>query len=126
MKIDFSDLIRIPFLTFGRNPKTGLDCYGLAIEVERRYGKVLNDVALEKFDRQKVQQSLPKINVRKTGAIEEACILEFYGKKDRRLHIGIAITKDLFIQATENQGVRISSIKTASQYLTLANVYKVI
>lgn len=126
MKIDFSDLIGIPFLEFGRNPKTGLDCYGLAIEVERRYGKVLNDVALEKFDRQKVQQSLPKINVRKTGAIEEACILEFYGKKDNRLHIGIAITKDLFIQATENQGVRISSIKTASQYLTLANVYKVI
>lgn len=126
MKIDFSDLIGIPFLEFGRNPKTGLDCYGLAIEVERRYGKVLNDVALEKFDRQKVQQSLPKINVRKTGAIEEACILEFYGKKDSRLHIGIAITKDLFIQATENQGVRISSIKTASQYLTLANVYKVI
>lgn len=126
MRIEISDLIGVPFVEFGRNPKTGLDCYGLVIEVERRYGKKLNDVVPEKFDREKLQRTLPEINVRKTETIEEGSILEFYGKRDNRLHVAVSLGGGLFIQSTENQGVRISSLGTAEQYLTLANIYKVI
>lgn len=126
MKIKISDLIGVPFVEFGRNPQTGLDCYGLAIEVEKRYGKKLNDVSLEKFDRSKVQKTLPKINVKKTTVVEEGNILEFYEKNGGRLHIGILLGKDIFIHATENQGVRISSLKASMQYLSLVNIYEVI
>lgn len=126
MKIEISDLIGVPFVEFGRNPKTGLDCYGLVIEIERRYGKKLNDVVSEKFDSEKLQRTLPKINVRKTEKIEEGSILEFYGKRDNRLHVAVSLGGNIFIQSTENQGVRISSLESAGQYLTLKNIYEVI
>ncbi len=126
MGIEISDLIGVPFVEFGRNPKTGLDCYGLVIEIERRYGKKLNDVVPEKFDREKLQKTLPKINVRKTEKIEEGSILEFYGKRDNRLHVAVSLGGNIFIQSTENQGVRISSLESAGQYLTLKNIYEVI
>lgn len=34
----FIDLIGTPFVGLGRDPKKGLDCYGLTMEVFRRYG----------------------------------------------------------------------------------------
>ena len=126
--IDVADLIGVPFVEFGRDIKTGLDCYGLAIEVERRLGKNLKDVALEKFDREKVERTAPNLNVKKLrlDEISEGVILEFYGLQDKRLHIAVALDKKTFIHATENQGVRISSFASSRTYLKLANVYEVI
>lgn len=123
--IRIDDLIGVPFVEFGRDPNKGLDCYGLVIEVEKRFGKKLNDVALEKFNEEKLKKTLPEINVRKTETIKPGVILEFYGRQDNRLHVGVALGGDIFIQSTENQGVRISSIKTAKMYLRLANIYEV-
>lgn len=37
-KPDLSDLIGIPFLDGGQDPRIGLDCWGLVREVFRRYG----------------------------------------------------------------------------------------
>lgn len=34
----YEDLLGVPFRNRGRDPKIGLDCYGLAIEVFRRHG----------------------------------------------------------------------------------------
>lgn len=126
--IDVADLIGVPFVEFGRDIKNGLDCYGLAIEVERRLGKALKDVALEKFDREKVERTAPNLNVKKLrlDEISEGVILEFYGLQDKRLHIAVALDKKTFIHATENQGVRISSFASSITYLKLANVYEVI
>lgn len=126
--IDIADLIGVPFVEFGRDIKNGLDCYGLAIEVEKRLGKTLKDVALEKFDREKVERTAPNLNVKKLrlDEISEGVILEFYGLQDKRLHIAVALDKKTFIHATENQGVRISSFASSKTYLKLANVYEVI
>ena len=126
--IDVADLIGVPFVEFGRDVKNGLDCYGLAIEVERRLRKTLKDVALEKFDRAKVERIAPNINVKKLrlDEISEGVILEFYSLRDKRLHIAVALDKNTFIHATENQGVRISSFASSRTYLKLANVYEVI
>lgn len=123
--IEVADLIGVPFVEFGRDCKKGLDCYGLAIEVERRLGKKLKDVVLEKFDHEKVVKTLPGLNVHKIDNIKEGAILEFYGKKDKRLHVAVALDSRTFIHATENQGVRISSLATCESFLTLANVYEV-
>lgn len=126
--IDVADLIGVPFVEFGRDIKNGLDCYGLAIEVEKRLGKTLKDVVLEKFDRAKVERTAPNLNVKKLrlDEISEGVILEFYGLQDKRLHIAVALDKKTFIHATENQGVRISSFASSKTYLKLANVYEVI
>lgn len=37
------DLFEAPFVPGGRNPKTGLDCWGLCREVMRRYGHDVPD-----------------------------------------------------------------------------------
>lgn len=126
--IDIADLIGVPFVEFGRDVKNGLDCYGLAIEVEKRLGKTLKDVVLEKFDRAKVEKTAPTLNVKKLrlDQISEGVILEFYGLQDKRLHVAVALDKNIFIHATENQGVRISSFASSKSYLKLANVYEVI
>lgn len=39
--IDLSDLLGIPFVNMGRDAKTGLDCYGLVIEVYKKFGIAL-------------------------------------------------------------------------------------
>ena len=126
--IDIADLIGVPFVEFGRDVKNGLDCYGLAIEVEKRLGKTLKDVVLEKFDRAKVEKTAPTLHVKKLrlDQISEGVILEFYGLQDKRLHVAVALDKNIFIHATENQGVRISSFASSKSYLKLANVYEVI
>ena len=41
--LEFSDLIGIPFVDGGRDPKSGLDCWGLVLEVFRRANKALPD-----------------------------------------------------------------------------------
>lgn len=124
--IDVSDLIGVPFVEFGRDVKTGLDCYGLCIECARRAGKHLQDVVLEKFNKERCQKVIPTLNVRKTDYIKEGVLLEFYGKTDGRLHIAYALDNKRFIQATENQGVRISTIDTVRHYLVLNGIYEVI
>ena len=43
MHATFIDLIGVPFVDGGRNPITGLDCWGLSTEVFRRYGVELPD-----------------------------------------------------------------------------------
>lgn len=124
--LEVADLIGIPFVEFGRDVNTGLDCYGLAIEVEKRLGKKLNDVVLEKFDYAKVKTTLPGLNVKKTDVIKEGVILEFYGLRDKRLHVGVALDNNTFIHATENQGVRISTLTTCKQYLKFEQAYEVL
>ncbi len=50
MQADLSGLIGIPFVQSGRNPKTGLDCWGLCREVFRRYGTEVPDFHVACYD----------------------------------------------------------------------------
>lgn len=43
---DLSDLIGVPFLDLGRDPSKGLDCWGLVMEVQRRMGRTVRDLAV--------------------------------------------------------------------------------
>lgn len=38
-EIQYADLIGVPFKNLGRDVKSGLDCYGLVVEIYRRCGK---------------------------------------------------------------------------------------
>lgn len=124
--IDVSDLIGIPFKQFGRN-KHGYDCYGLSMEVLKRYGKTLKDVQLNHFLTIKGEEIeyIPLLNIKEVNELKEGLLLEFIGKNNA-LHVGVSIGKDLFIHATENQGVRISSLSSCKNYMTLQKMYEVI
>jgi cell wall-associated NlpC family hydrolase len=40
---DITDLINIPFSSDGRDPKVSLSCWGLVMEVQRRFGNIIPD-----------------------------------------------------------------------------------
>ena len=50
MSPDLRDLIGIPFVQDGRDPATGLDCWGLCREALRRYGQEVPDFPQAVYD----------------------------------------------------------------------------
>ena len=114
--IDVSDLIGVPYLDNGRTLE-GLDCYGLAIEVEKRLGKKLRDAVYENHDVELSQKWAPLLNVRSVDFITEGTLLEIH--VGNTLHVAVALDSREMIHATTNQGVRISRIaayKIAGKY----------
>ncbi len=117
--IDVSDLVGIPYKENGRS-KTGLDCYGLAIEVEKRFGKNLKDAVYDNHDKELSQKWVPLLNVKQTDFIKAGSIIEIHIAQT--LHIAVALDSKTMIHATTNQGVRISKIaayKVAAIYEVL-------
>lgn len=114
------DLIGVPYKENGRSKEEGFDCYGLAIEVERRLGKKLNDVVYNNHDIELSNKYAPTLNVKLTNSIEEGNLIEMHLKNT--LHIGVILNDREFIHATEKYGVKISSIKA----FPISNIYKVI
>ena len=102
------DLIGIPYKAHGRTKEDGFDCYGLAIEIERRLGKELRDIDYQFNDPKLSEEYAPTLNVKKTDKIEIGNLIEMTFNSE--LHIGIIISDTTFIHATRNQGVRISRI----------------
>ena len=111
--LDVSDLIGVPYLENGRTAD-GLDCYGLAIEVERRAGKKLNDIAYSYNYAELLDEVLPSLNVKETGEPREGALVVMTIK--RELHVGVFLNNRQFIHATRNQGVRISDIKLFNNF----------
>lgn len=102
------DLIGIPYKEHGRNINEGFDCYGLAIEIEKRLGKELLDLNYTYNDPKLSAEYAPTLNVRKTNEIKIGNLIEM--TLNSELHIGIVISDSTYIHATRNQGVRISRI----------------
>lgn len=127
--IDVSDLVGVPFVPFGRDAKKGLDCYGLVLEVARRYGRPLRDIVKRHYTVAQAEQEVDEfLNVVKTNDYYKPCVvLEFRFKPRGELHCGITIDYDgTFLQATKNQGVRVSSLASCKGYLKLEQAYEII
>ena len=108
MKVDVSDLIGIPYKEHGRD-NAGYDCYGLTIEVVRRYGKTLPDVVYSaEHDISLSDENTPLLPLRKIDEVEEGCLIEMRYRGE--LHIGVYIGNKRFIHATRGQGVRLSRL----------------
>lgn len=116
--IDVSDLIGLPYVENGRGPD-GFDCYGLAIEVEKRLGRTLRDAVYENHDKELSNIWKPLLNVRPSDFIREGTLLEIH--VGNTLHIAVALDDKSMIHATTNQGVRISRIAAYK----LAGIYEV-
>lgn len=115
MSIELNDLIGIPYKDHGRD-KSGFDCYGLAIEVERRYGYKLNDVIYQDHSLALSAENVPTLNVTPIDAPREGALIEMeFGEE---LHVGVCINDREFIHMTR-QGCRINrigSIKVRGYY----------
>lgn len=104
--VSVKDLIGIPYKVHGRNPKEGLDCYGLDIEVFKRNGIYLPDVdydSPEEYENvfMKVQHS---IKYEKVKTPNELNIIMFRFRNEPR-HTGVYLGHGLFIHSTRDKGV---------------------
>lgn len=106
MNIELNDLIGIPYKDHGRDA-SGYDCYGLAIEVARRYGYKLNDVIYEDHNIELSAENIPTLNVTRIDTPRAGALLEMQNKNE--LHIGVCINSREFIHMTK-YGCRINQI----------------
>ena len=106
MTININDLIGVPYKDHGRS-LDGMDCYGLAIEVMRRYGYKLDDVIYEDHSLELADENAPTLNVTPIDQPREGALIEM--QYNNELHIGVCINKKEFIHMTRT-GCRINHI----------------
>jgi cell wall-associated NlpC family hydrolase len=125
MGIYIDDLLGIPYKVGGRN-KQGFDCYGLTIEVLRRFGFNMSDLFFD-YTKKEMDELIAnnyELVVKKDSLIkktkaEEGDILLFYDKKGRACHIGVYLSRGRFIHC-DGLGVRITCL---SSYYRDSEVY---
>ena len=110
------NLIGIPFVDGGRDPKTGLDCWGMVMLTARYFGYDLPDFKISCFDSlnigAKMTSEMQASRWQKLDKPIPGCIVamaihpEMPGVVN---HVGVYIGKDSFVHAME----RTSSIKTS-------------
>lgn len=119
MKIDVSDLIGKPYLDNGRSVR-GYDCYGLVVEVCRRYGHTMPDYKYEKsylrnfWDNTAdgLEQLEGKyIKLEENTKLEEGDVLTFMTPQQNIVHMGVMVNNTHFIHCDKN-GTHIERLDT--------------
>lgn len=104
--IEINDLLGAPYKDHGRDV-SGFDCYGLAIEVARRFGYKLNDVVYENHNIELSDENKPTLNVTPIDKPRAGAVLEM--EHQNELHIGICLNEREFIHMTRT-GCRVNQI----------------
>lgn len=114
--IPISDLIGVPFVSKGRDPKTGLDCWGLVLEVGQRMGKAFPDFFVDAHDSKQigviydfVQKDWLHIPSSQEGAVvglrlDRGCMPGIVQ------HYGVCLDRKRFIHTLKNTGVIVSRL----------------
>jgi len=115
--IEVRDLIGKPYKVHGRGPDA-YDCYGLAIEACKRFGKILPDAFYSSIDRssneiliesQKFTAKAKRINTPLPGAV---VVITVGGRPS---HIGVCLGDGSFIHAMKDINVRVSEFSGYSK-----------
>lgn len=119
--IFYEDLLVCEYKDFGRDPKTGLDCYGLIIECCKRAETPLKDMYYEttKCKEDFVEIQKLKMNIAPIKKARKGCLVQCYYNKN--LHTGYMINDIQMLHMTF-EGVRITpvfAIPTAKFYEVL-------
>ena len=119
--IEIDDLLDIPYCNNGRDISSGLDCYGLAIEVSRRFGHNLYDVEdAMRSDRDFADcenQCVKKINVKKVDEPKnEGDIILIKDMNGINSHIGVYLGNGKFIHCN-SLGVHLDNVSRYKQFI---------
>lgn len=105
----YEDLLGVPFRNRGRDPKTGLDCYGLAMEVFRRHGIQLPEFWISCMDFSTIEKTMGEQKARwiRVGidVIPSIAVIRLRSKYYN--HVLINIGHGRFIHTRQNTGVQI-------------------
>lgn len=116
MAIEITDLLGVPFVLHGRTLK-GFDCYGLVIEVEKRFGHKMVDLYHEySLNNEKDLDTNIYNIVHGSGLIKsespsESDVIMFYDNKGRVCHIGVYLEDGYFIHC-DAEGVHLTKLDT--------------
>ena len=109
----YSDLIGIPFVDGGRD-LSGMDCYGLAIEVFKRHNIVLPDYRISCEDASQINQT---VNREKQGGRwlrlerpEIPCVIVLRFNRFVWNHVGVYVGAGKMIHTAKKTGVRIERL----------------
>lgn len=112
--INIDDLVGIRYKTNGRSIQEGFDCYGLAIEVEKRFGHSLPDLdEIKRMDRD--IKSCEELCVKQTNAIlidfpkTEGDVLFMKDGAGVMNHIGVYLGDGRFIHCNKH-GVHLEKV----------------
>lgn len=112
--IDVSDLLGKRYVLHGRGPD-GYDCYGLVMEVEKRYGNMLPDFDYchytSEFFRERTMDVLDTGHPVRVDGFVEGALLLFEGSSGIKDHIGVYLGNGEFIHCNR-YGVNIGKVST--------------
>lgn len=111
---DYKDLIGVPFANRGREVATGLDCYGLAMEVFRRQGIELPEFWISCEDASRIDRTVAE---EKNGGRwirlerpEAPCLIVLRFNAFKLNHVGIYIGSGKMLHTARKTGVRIERL----------------
>ena len=111
--LDITDLLGVRFTSHGRSINEGFDCYGLAIEVERRLGHELKDLWYEKAEDRIFTENADSMilahSVTETKKYILGDLIIFSDSNGNMVHIGVMLDEENFIHA-ELGGVKVTNI----------------
>jgi len=116
---ELGDLIGRPFVHSGRDVDTGMDCWGLVMEVFRRYGVAVPDFVVDSFAFRVINQLAGKEVGKRTWE-------EVYSPTDKDVplvvlmrmhpvyitHAGVYVGNKRIIHTMKNSGVVVSKVAT--------------
>ena len=130
--IKLDDLIGVPFANRGRDPETGLDCYGLVMEVYRRYG-----YDIPEYDMQYHYEDMCRVNEliqgnsqnypwKEISEPEVPCLMAIrFGSPEGVVnHTAVYIGDDCFIHARERVGVCVDRLSSPAWSRVIVGFYK--
>lgn len=128
--IDYSDLIGIPFVTGGRD-KNGLDCYGLAMEVFRRYGIKIPEYNEDFYNMERVSDLIRGEAVKTWTRVPDgeeppvpSLVTVRFGVPEPYInHVGVYIGGGRFIHTREKIGVNVASIHSPAWRRVIQGYY---
>lgn len=110
------DLIGKPYVNKGRGDG-GYDCFGLVLEVLKRFGYEVGDVDYEKSNEltfsmnyKKVIDTLQGFTEQK-GQPKESDVIIFFDDKGRGVHCGVMLSRNTFIHC-DKFGVNVARLET--------------
>lgn len=120
----FTDLIGKPFEALGRGPD-GYDCWGLVMEVSKRFGQEVPDYGIDPGDLKaihskyyEVELEYDVVNVPKEGDIV------LYKRMDGGLHFGIMINSSKMIHVSRSLGVHKIDIHNPVMKQLIQRIYR--
>lgn len=121
--MDVSDLIGVKYKPHGRD-KNGYDCYGLVMEVEKRFGYNLPDFSYTETDGKidaEAETALKGGDMMRIGSPVPGAIILLQNVQGMKTHIGVYLGDGMFIHSHIKRNVCVDSVESYRH--SIAGVY---